>query len=50
MITLYYLDDVSYTEIAEVLELPLGTVKTHLHRAKKLLREHLDGAGAKVSA
>ncbi|NVB42227.1 sigma-70 family RNA polymerase sigma factor [Pseudenhygromyxa sp. WMMC2535] len=43
VVTLYYLEDVSYPEIAEVLDLPLGTVKTHLHRAKKLLREHLRG-------
>lgn len=46
VVTLYYLEDVSYPEIAEVLDLPLGTVKTHLHRAKKLLREHLGGASA----
>jgi RNA polymerase sigma-70 factor (ECF subfamily) len=45
VVTLYYLEDVSYPEIAEVLDLPLGTVKTHLHRAKKLLRDHLAEAG-----
>ncbi|EDM77034.1 RNA polymerase ECF-type sigma factor [Plesiocystis pacifica SIR-1] len=44
VVTLYYLEDVSYPEIAEVLDLPLGTVKTHLHRAKKLLRERLRDA------
>lgn len=44
VVTLYYLEDVSYPEIAEILDLPLGTIKTHLHRAKKLLREHLNGA------
>lgn len=46
VVMLYYLEDVSYPEIAEILELPLGTVKTHLHRAKRMLREHLDGWGA----
>jgi len=46
VVTLYYLEDVSYPEIAEVLDVPLGTVKTHLHRAKKLLREHLSGTGS----
>lgn len=41
VITLYYLEDVSYPEIADVLDIPLGTVKTHLHRAKRMLRERL---------
>ncbi|MFV8754232.1 RNA polymerase sigma factor [Nannocystaceae bacterium ST9] len=49
VVTLYYLEDVSYPEIAEVLDLPLGTVKTHLHRAKKLLRDHMHGGGAGMS-
>lgn len=39
VVVLYYLQDVSYPEIAEILEVPLGTVKTHLHRAKRMLRE-----------
>ena len=45
VVTLYYLEDVSYPEIADILDLPLGTVKTHLHRAKRILREHLHGWG-----
>jgi RNA polymerase sigma-70 factor, ECF subfamily len=44
VIVLYYLQEVSYPEIAEILELPLGTVKTHLHRAKRILRHHMGGA------
>ena len=32
-------------EIAEILELPLGTVKTHLHRARKQLATALRAAG-----
>ena len=43
VVTLHYLEDVSYPEIAEILDLPLGTVKTHLHRAKKMLRAQLSG-------
>lgn len=49
VVTLYYLQDVSYPEIAEILSLPLGTVKTHLHRAKRLLRTQMHGwEGRKV--
>ena len=45
VITLHYIDDVSYPEIAEILDIPLGTVKTHLHRAKRLLRESMTELG-----
>ncbi|GEN33052.1 MULTISPECIES: RNA polymerase sigma factor [Aneurinibacillus] len=41
VLVLRYIDDLSYKEIAEVLELPLPTVQTHLHRAKKKLRAAL---------
>ena len=44
-ITLFHLQGKQYDEIANVLGLPLGTVKTHLFRAKDLLRAALsDGA------
>ncbi len=43
VVTLFYLREFSYPEIAEMLDLPLGTVKTHLHRAKKLLRAEMHG-------
>jgi len=41
VITLYYLEERSYREVAEILEIPLGTVKTHLHRAKECLRKSI---------
>jgi len=41
VITLYHLQGRQYEEIAKVLELPMGTVKTHLFRAKELLRKRL---------
>ena len=41
VITLYYIEERSYQEVAEILEIPLGTVKTHLHRAKGLLRRSI---------
>lgn len=39
IITLYYLEGVSYDDIAEVMEIPLGTLKTWMHRARKQLKE-----------
>jgi RNA polymerase sigma factor (sigma-70 family) len=41
IITLYHLDRMSYKEIAETMELPQGTVKSHLFRARRLLKERL---------
>jgi RNA polymerase sigma-70 factor (ECF subfamily) len=41
VITLYHLQGRQYEEIAQVLDLPMGTVKTHLFRAKDLLRKTL---------
>jgi RNA polymerase sigma-70 factor (ECF subfamily) len=36
-------EDRSYEEIAATLDLPLGTVKTYIHRARHELREALSG-------
>lgn len=38
VVTLYYVQGQSYQEIADVLNLPLGTVKTHLYRARERLK------------
>lgn len=38
--------DLSYEEIAEALRLPLGTVKARIHRARALLKRHLEGGTA----
>lgn len=38
----HYLQGLRYEDLAEALSLPMGTVKTHLHRAKRLLRAMLD--------
>jgi RNA polymerase sigma-70 factor (ECF subfamily) len=40
-ILLRHVEGRSYEEIAEVMDLPLGTVKTYIHRARLELREHL---------
>jgi RNA polymerase sigma-70 factor (ECF subfamily) len=39
VITLFYLEERSYKEVAGVLGVPVGTLKTHLHRARALLRD-----------
>ncbi len=41
VLVLRYSEDLSYEEIAEALNLPLNTVRTHLRRAKAKLRELL---------
>lgn len=48
VITLYHLQGRQYEEIAEVLELPMGTVKTHLFRAKEHLRRLLNAQAMEV--
>jgi RNA polymerase sigma-70 factor, ECF subfamily len=40
-ILLRHVEGRAYEEIAEALDLPLGTVKTYIHRARLELREHL---------
>jgi RNA polymerase sigma-70 factor (ECF subfamily) len=42
LIAAHYLDGVQYEDLAEALQLPLGTVKTQLHRAKRQLRRLLE--------
>jgi RNA polymerase sigma-70 factor (ECF subfamily) len=37
VVMLFYMEDRSYDEVARMLDLPVGTVKTHLHRARQQL-------------
>jgi len=39
IITLYYLRGISYEEICQVMEIPMGTLKTWMFRARKQLRK-----------
>lgn len=41
-VVLRYVEDLSYEDAAEALGLPVGTVKTHVHRAIRLLRDALE--------
>jgi len=42
IIVLRYIDDLSLNEISEVLDMPLGTVKTRIHRGREALRKQLN--------
>jgi RNA polymerase sigma-70 factor (ECF subfamily) len=44
---LRYREELAYEEIAEVMNIPLGTVKVRLHRAHELLRRKLTARGMK---
>jgi RNA polymerase sigma-70 factor, ECF subfamily len=39
--TLYFMEDLAYEEIARVLECPVGTVRSRLHRGRKMLQKAL---------
>lgn len=39
--TLYFVDDLSYQEIAAVVNTPIGTVRSRLHRGRALLKQAL---------
>ncbi|HUO86522.1 MAG TPA: sigma-70 family RNA polymerase sigma factor [Thermoanaerobaculia bacterium] len=45
VVLMRFAEDIAYQDIAEVTGLPLGTVKTHLHRARKELIEALAARG-----
>lgn len=41
VLTLRYNEDMSYDEITSALDLPLGTVKNNIYRARKMLRQKM---------
>ena len=41
-LTLRHMQQLSYQEVADALGIPLGTVKTHLHRARAALKVRLE--------
>jgi len=41
VIVLKYIEELSLNEISEILDIPLGTVKTRIHRGREALRHQL---------
>ena len=44
VIELRYLAERSYTEISEIMEIPLGSVKTYIHRARQELKDMMSSS------
>lgn len=44
-ITLYYFHEHSYEEVAKIMDIPLNTLKSHIHRGKQQLAGTLSYAG-----
>lgn len=42
VLILRHLQELTYEEMAEILMMPIGTIKTHLFRARNLLKERLE--------
>lgn len=42
VLTLFHLEEFSYKEIEQITEMPEGTIKSYLSRARKLLKEKLE--------
>lgn len=50
VVLMFYFEELSYREIADQLQLPIGTVMSRLSRAKAQLRSKLAGSTAVMSA
>lgn len=42
-VILYYFQELSYKDISEVLSIPEGTIKSRLNKARKLIKEYMEG-------
>lgn len=47
ILVLFYLEDLSVEDCAQVCRVPVGTVKSRLNRARRMLREHLEEKGSR---
>lgn len=44
ILALYHLEEMTYREISEIMQLPEGTVKSYLFRARRMLKDRLSAA------
>ena len=49
IIILFYIEDIPIKKIAEITQLPQGSIKSHLHRAKSRMRQFLEN-DSKINA
>ena len=42
VILLYYMDELTLKEIAQILKIPSGTVKSRLHQARKKITKEME--------
>jgi RNA polymerase sigma factor (sigma-70 family) len=45
VLTLFYLNDLSLNDVAEALQVPVGTIKSRLFRARRMLRQNMHPGG-----
>jgi RNA polymerase sigma-70 factor (ECF subfamily) len=45
VVVLYYINDLSLQEISEILDIPVGTIKSRLFYGRKALKKHLEANG-----
>jgi RNA polymerase sigma-70 factor (ECF subfamily) len=42
VIALRYQGELEYEEIAKIMKMPVNMIRTHLHRAKKMLKQRIE--------